>query len=154
MKILLSLILSSCFLITCSTKPQPINYGHVSCDYCKMTVVDQKYAAQLITTKGKTFVFDATECLINYKNAEENKRHKYSQILVTNYVQPTVLIDAQLATYLRSSALPSPMGVHITAIGTLEEANQLKEKHVGLLYSWKELNEGFNNLPSLNHFHQ
>jgi copper chaperone NosL len=39
-----------------------------------MTIVDKQHAAQFVNDKGKTYNFDAAECLINYLNGidEEN----------------------------------------------------------------------------------
>ena len=78
MKITKILVVIAAFISGCSNAPEPIAYGHMSCDFCKMTVVDQQYAAQLVTTKGKSFVFDAAECMINYSRVAENQRHVYS----------------------------------------------------------------------------
>ncbi len=153
MKKYLVLLCISLLLFTCSTAEQPIDYGHVSCDFCQMTVVDQRYAAQLVTTKGKVFVFDAAECMINYMQAEENQRHEYSQTLVNDYLTPTKLINAKTAYYLRSEQLPSPMGAYITAVENMEAAESLKEKHEGVIYNWEELNEVFDSLPSVDHSH-
>ena len=154
MKTLMILVLISTLLVNCGSSPQPIEYGHMSCDYCKMTVVDQQYAAQLVTTKGKSFVFDATECMINYNRAEENQRHEYSQVLVTDYLSPTKLIDAETASYIRSEQLPSPMGAFITAVEKDTDIEELKEKYNGMVYSWDELNNVFSELPTFNHDHQ
>lgn len=154
MKTLTTLIVISTLLIACSTSPQPIAYGHMSCDYCKMTVVDQRYAAQLVTTKGKSFVFDAAECMINYTRAEENKRHEFSQILVTDYLTPAKLIDAETASFIRSEQLPSPMGAFITAVENGDNAKELKEEHGGMIYNWDGLNNVFGELPAFNHNHQ
>ncbi len=153
MKNYLALLYASLSLLTCSTAEQPIDYGYVSCDFCQMTVVDQRYAAQLVTTKGKAFVFDAAECMINYTGAEENQRHQYSQMLVNDYLTPTKLINAKTAYYLRSEQLPSPMGAYITAVENIEAAESLKKNHGGEIYDWKELNKMFDNLPSINHSH-
>jgi len=137
-------------LFACGTSPQEIDYGHVSCDFCKMTVVDQRYAAQLVTTKGKIFMFDAAECMINYMQAEENERHDYSHVLVSDYMTPTKLIDAHKATYLRSPQLPSPMGAYLTALSGIEQADELLKKHGGTMHDWKEVNQGLDKLPSVN----
>jgi copper chaperone NosL len=154
MKTLLSFIALSAILIGCDNIPQPIEYGHMSCDYCKMTVVDQRYAAQLVTTKGKSFVFDAAECMINYTRAEENKRHEFSQMLVTDYLTPAKLIDAKTASFIRSEQLPSPMGAFITAVGNGSDAKELKDKNGGMIYNWDGLNNVFGELPAFNHDHQ
>ena len=153
MKNHLLLLALACFLFDCGTSPQPIDYGQVGCDFCKMTVVDQRYAAQLITSKGKMFVFDATECMINHMRMEENQRHEYSHVLVTDYTLPTTLINAQTAIYLRSPELPSPMGAYITAFSNPQKVEELKEKQEGTVYDWDALNKAFDNLPAIDHSH-
>jgi len=154
MKIIILLTAISILFVGCDNSPSPIDYGRMSCDYCKMTVVDQQYAAQLVTTKGKSFVFDAAECMINYTRAEENQRHKFSQVLVTDYLVPTKLIDAKTAAFIRSEQLPSPMGAFITAVKNSIDAKELKETHGGMIYNWEELNKVFGELPAFNHDHQ
>jgi copper chaperone NosL len=154
MKTLLALLVLSTLLVSCGTSPQPIEYGHMSCDFCKMTVVDQRYAAQLVTTKGKSFVFDAAECLINYTNTEENKRHEFSHILVTDYLTPAKLINAKTASFIRSEQLPSPMGAFITSVEKGDDAKALKDENGGMIYSWDALNNVFAELPTFNHDHQ
>ena len=36
-----------------------------------MTIVDPRYGAELVTTKGKVYKYDAVECLINSVYADE-----------------------------------------------------------------------------------
>ena len=50
---LLTLSLSSC-----STAPQPIRIGQDNCDFCKMTISDNRFGAEIITKKGKVYIFD------------------------------------------------------------------------------------------------
>ncbi len=131
----------------CEPKATPIEYGQQACDYCRMSIVDERYAAQLVSGKGKTFSFDAMECMINYKN--ENKDAHWHMELVTDYNQPRQLIPASEAIIVRSKNLPSPMGMYLTATGTEEEAKALVEENGGEIYSYPKLADGLENLPAL-----
>ena len=41
------------FLISCNIKPQKIAYGEDICHYCKMNIVDDRHASEIITKKGE-----------------------------------------------------------------------------------------------------
>ena len=41
------------FLTGCSTEPLPIRYGQDNCDFCKMTISDHRFGAEIVTKKGK-----------------------------------------------------------------------------------------------------
>ena len=55
----LSLLIILCSFFSCSKTPQPINYGTDMCHFCQMTIVTKTHAAQMVTTKGKQYKFDA-----------------------------------------------------------------------------------------------
>lgn len=148
----LGIILFTLLVIVCSCnpQPQPIDYGNVGCDYCRMTIVDKRYASQLVTDKGKAFHFDAAECMINYINEHDDN---YAHTLVTNYDQPTTLIPVENAFFVRAVTLPSPMGMYITAMSDVDKASGLSKQHDGQIYSWKQLNFQFKQLPQLQAHH-
>jgi len=55
-----------CLLTACSHEPDPIRYGKDACAHCKMTIMDKRFSAELITAKGKVFKFDAAECMAGF----------------------------------------------------------------------------------------
>ena len=58
---------------SCSTDPQPIQFGVDNCDFCKMTVSDQRYGAELVTKKGRAFKFDDIHCIKGFiENGQVN----------------------------------------------------------------------------------
>src|SRR4051794_36666745 len=60
-------ILASLFCFaSCTSGPQPINYGKDACDFCKMNIVDPQFAAQCLNTKGKSFHFDDVHCMVSF----------------------------------------------------------------------------------------
>lgn len=142
-------ILISCFMLLagCKPTPEPITYGQDGCAFCKMTIVDQRYAAELVTNKGKVYKFDAVECMINYIN--ENKDVSFAHTLVSPF-DDDKLKDAATCYYLRSEKLPSPMGMYITALSNKQTAEEFADRYEGTVYSWAELKAQFNRLPDFN----
>jgi len=133
------------FILTfmgCSVKPQEITYGSDGCHFCRMTIVDELHAAQLVTKKGKAFRFDAIECMVNHlKDVDTNSVALY---LCNHYSKPKELIDATQSTFLVSKSIPSPMGEYLTAFETRDEALGAQQKNGGELYSWDQLLDRFN----------
>ena len=136
------LILMFYFLTACNVSPQPITYGSDGCHFCSMTVVDRQHAAQIVTTKGKAFTFDAVECMVNHLKDIDSAA--VALFLVNDYDRPGELIDATNATYLISKEIPSPMGEFLTAFEEKEKAVKVKSQHGGELYTWSELLNYFN----------
>ena len=125
------------FLMSCTTKPEAINYGEDQCHYCMMTIVDKQYAGELVTNKGRVYKYDAVECLIGELN--RTGEDKFSHMLVNNYDYPGNLNEAASSFYLVSENLPSPMGANITAFSKAENRDKVHESKGGDIFSWNEL---------------
>ncbi len=134
-----TLILMLPMLTSCSPDPLKINYANDVCSHCKMSVVDQKFGAGMVTLKGKKFTFDSIECLVEYLNEKQLDEEKFAEIKVTNYMNPGSLISASTAVYLRSEKLPSPMGGYLTAYSSLKNAQEMKTKNGGEIMDWTSL---------------
>jgi copper chaperone NosL len=129
--ILLLLVLAS----SCQIEPDPMYYGEDVCAACKMTIVDQQHAAQLVTTKGKVFKYDAIECMLSAKEPDNS----YEHILVSNYLDPGAFIDARDATFVISESIPSPMGANLSAVPSPTEVDGLLRDRGGDVFSWEEI---------------
>ena len=138
-----SLFLLIILACSCSVKERPVNYGSDECAYCKMTIMDHRYGAELVTKKGKVFTFDAAECLIEYLYHHKELVLDASYLLVTSYTEPDQLIDARTATYLVSKAMPSPMGAYLTAFSSRQTAVEYQLEKAGELYTWDEVYADF-----------
>jgi len=133
----------------CTPHSEAINYGQDSCQYCQMIIVDQRYACELVTAKGKVYMFDAVECLINFTHNRSIQNPDIHFQLVTSYDQPGKLIAAGNCQYLRSAQMPSPMGMFLTPFEKMETAMKFQARHGGKIYDWVLLNDQFKNLPSI-----
>lgn len=123
-------------LAACTPEPKPILYGSDACNYCRMTIVDQQHAAELVSTKGKVFMFDAIECMVHYLGEQDQD---YALELVTDYLGTGQLVDAATCTYLISPNIPSPMGANLSAFSQAEQARAWQAENEGDLFTWEEL---------------
>lgn len=126
-------------IASCQVAPQKIDYGHEGCAYCKMTIVDGKYASQLVANTGKAYNFDAIECMINFR--KENQDKQFKLFLVANFENPGQLIDANDAIYLVSDQISSPMGANLAAFPSMKNAKVKRNLYGGDIYLWKEISE-------------
>jgi copper chaperone NosL len=143
-KILGSITLLLIILTSCKVEPKDINYGNDHCHFCDMTVVDKTHAAQYVTKKGKAYMFDAIECMVNDLN-KNNNEDTMAFLLVADYANPGNLVDAKTATFLISEKIKSPMGENLSAFSSKEIAEKVLKENGGKLYTWSTLKEKFSN---------
>lgn len=121
-------------LIGCEKGPKPIMYGNENCDYCSMTIMDDKHASEIVTQKGKVYKFDSIECMLRSLDYYEEQ---VEMILVMDFKNPGEFIDAKTAAFLVSPDLPSPMGANLTAFQSTEDAAETGFS--GTIYSWETI---------------
>ncbi|MGK7389081.1 MAG: nitrous oxide reductase accessory protein NosL [Candidatus Cyclobacteriaceae bacterium M2_1C_046] len=136
---------------SCSTGPKTIYYGEENCHFCQMTIVDQRYAAQIITDKGKDFNFDAIECMLHFEEEEEIEKDNIAGRYINTFDNPGKLIEISKVTFVQTPELPSPMGMNLT--GFVDGKNIPTVGNNMKKFTWTELNEQFgdmsNNLVNL-----
>lgn len=143
MKHYLSIFALLVFLASCSADPRPIAYGQDGCHHCKMTLMDPRFGAELVTEKGKVFVFDDVNCMLQYMDSEDGKSQMYKHVLVIDYQNPGVLLDANYAFYLKSEEFKTPMASQIVAFPDYDVLKEYKKKTGGVYLAWGELTTQF-----------
>ena len=133
------LILLSLGLLSCTPEPQPIRYGESTCAQCKMMIMDHKFGAEIVTQKGKTYIFDSIECLIAFYHSNIIEQTAIHSMWMTPYNEPGKLINATKGYYLISEDIPSPMGKFLSGYETREAAAKMQSERGGQIYSWEEL---------------
>lgn len=137
-KILLSFFVAICAL-ACTPEVEPIRYGAENCAHCMMTISDRRFGAELLTQKGRVYKFDAVECLAAFHIENANTGHTVHSLWITDFSNPGTLINAETATYLRSTTLKSPMGLYLSGYGTRDDAEAAQAEHAGVLMGWPEV---------------
>ena len=138
LKYLIYPILVVMLFASCTVKPAKINYGDDHCHYCDMTIVSKSFVSEYVTKKGKSFKFDAIECMTHEINQKYNSNN-LAYILVANFNNPGELIDARKATYLVSPAIKSPMRANLSAYNSKEQGLAAQKKYGGKLYNWSQV---------------
>jgi len=125
----------------CSIEPEPLIYGKDQCHSCKMTLMDPKFGAELVTTKGKVYKFDDINCLFNFYNEGSVNKEDFRLKLVVDFSRPEKLIDAEKAVYLKSGEIKSPMASQVAAFETTQ--TNLAAEWNATEYEWGELQNQF-----------
>jgi copper chaperone NosL len=141
-KIAMSAVMAFSFLITvtsCNAGPEPLKVGVDNCYFCKMTISDARFGAELVTKKGKVYKFDDTHCILDYLKTKEVESTNIKNIYLSNYSGKHQLIDVKNALLLQAAELRSPMAGNIAAFD-LQDSLAVVQKHFpGTIVSWSEL---------------
>ncbi|MBL0183409.1 MAG: nitrous oxide reductase accessory protein NosL [Chitinophagaceae bacterium] len=126
-------------LTSCSTGPQAITPGVDNCYFCKMTVSDTRFGAEVVT-KGRIYKFDDMHCLLSFLRSSMIEKEQVKDVYVTNYSGDHQLINAQDAMMLKSDELRSPMGGNMAAFNNNDSMAAVMKKFPGNAVNWNELN--------------
>lgn len=132
-------LLSGLLFSSCSAQPEPFKYGADNCHACKMGIVDPKFGAEIVTTKGKVYKFDDLICMVRFLKSDELKKENIKQNLVINFNKENDFIDVKKAVFFVAGDLRSPMGSNAAAFASNEEADAVKNKMQGELINWEEM---------------
>ena len=130
-------------LIGCKVEPQPLAYGKDMCHTCKMTLVDNKFGAEVVTAKGKVYKFDDTNCMINFLNSGYLEGEEIAFKLLVDYTQPGKLIPVEYGFFLKSDEIRSPMNGGIATFETEMAMGEYKKKWNAIYLGWGELQTEF-----------
>ena len=135
-----NLVLGVLFIfVACDISPVAIDYNEDQCHACKMKISDSRFGSELITKKGKVYMFDAIECMV--PELKRRGEDQFEFILVTDFTQPKKLIDARMANYLISPNQPSPMGAFLSAYQNKGDGESAQKDKRGELLTWCQLKE-------------
>lgn len=126
-------------LVSCKVEPEPLAYGEDGCAHCKMTLMDKKFGAELVTQKGKVYKFDDVNCMLDFYNSGDTPPEEFAYKLVTDFSQPGKLIEADNAFYLKSPQIQSPMASQVAAFEKEASMKEVQAEVNGIYLVWGEL---------------
>jgi len=94
----------------CNPQAEKINLGKDQCAECKMTIVDPKFGAEILTKKGKAYKFDDTHCIAAFLERRGVELSNIYHVFFVDYNGNNELVDVDSAEFVVSSRLKSPMG--------------------------------------------
>ena len=137
-------VVSSLFLFTAlsftactNNEPQPVKLNTDMCDFCKMTIADSRFFAELVTDKGRAYKFDDLVCMRQY--VIENEKMKGSTFYVCDYTLSGVLIPAKTAFFVKDESVKSPMGGNTAAFRKQQTAKDFAAKVNSISFDWEAI---------------
>ena len=127
------------FFWQCSTGPQPIRYGADACAFCKMTLMDKRYGAEITTQKGKVYFFDDVNCLVLFERDGTVKPADIAGRYIADFAHEGVLLEIEKAAFLHSENLKTPMASQIAAFAAPNDLNQVRAQVGGEELDWAQV---------------
>ena len=125
----------------CSNEPEAIKTGRDNCTFCKMTISDPRFGAEILTKKGKAYKFDDSHCLLAFIQSKSVEKKEISGIYFTDFSGTHSLVKAENAFLLRGEAFRGPMNGNIVAFGDEDSMKKISDQSKGELITWKQLEQ-------------
>ncbi len=125
-------------LSSCSVGPKPIAFGTDHCDYCAMTISDNRFGAELVTKKGRVYKFDDLHCLKGFINDKTIINTNIHSLWVVDFSMPGNLTNAENCFLLHNDKLQSPMGSNTAAFASQDSLDTYFSKYEGDKLKWQE----------------
>ncbi len=135
--VMLLIPLSFIFFSSCQSGPRPVKAGTDACSYCKMALTDLRYSAELVTGKGKVFVFDDYHCLKQFQQA--SKEATGAAVYFMDYTRVNGFFPAAQLSFLQDSLFHSPMGGNLAAFSNADSLKKYQGISKATLLDWKTL---------------
>ena len=126
-------------LLSCSVSPEPLVLGKDACYTCKMTLMDKKFGAEIVTKKGKIYKFDDLNCMIKFISSGYEPPENIAFQLAVDFSNPEKLIDTRQAFYSQSDQVKSPMSSHVAAFEKKGDLERYNKEWNGVIVTWEEL---------------
>jgi copper chaperone NosL len=119
-------------LIGCADGPPEVALNLDSCEHCRMTISDPRFAAAATTSGGRTVRFDSIECLANWVNDHPDD---WQKLWVTDATAPGTLLPIEGMRFHRGAEGSTPMGKGFAAVA----ATSAPDAWDGPVLTWTEL---------------
>lgn len=141
MKNLVVIIITLLFVSCVSDGPEPFNLGKEACSFCKMTITDPRFGAEIITTKGKVYKFDDMHCLTSFLKENTVSKADIKNMYAVNFSgnHNLIKVDENLLLY-KTDLLQSPMNGNMAAFDNKDSlAAVMHQLKGGMPLNWDEL---------------
>ncbi|NQV41587.1 MAG: nitrous oxide reductase accessory protein NosL [Candidatus Marinimicrobia bacterium] len=135
----ISVVLLAILVISCEPTVQAINYGQDGCSYCRMTIVEDLYGSEILTTKGKAHKFDSIECLAAFVIKGDLPKEKIHSLYFTDFEDAGNLYPLQGLIFVQAKKLKSPMGLNLSAFRTQKTADDVALLYFGETMTWEQV---------------
>lgn len=132
--IVMMLVLANCQSAT--LEPVAIE-AHDMCAFCRMSISEKRYAAELIDRDGEAFKFDDISCMTNFRKEKKNDGSIRATFVMD--FERREWLKAEDAFYVRSAEFKTPMSGGIVALKAESNAQAAAAKYQGTMLRFTEL---------------
>jgi len=126
---------------SCNAGPDPIKTGVDNCCFCKMTISDNRFGAEIVTKKGKTYKFDDSHCILSFIKTGALPAADIKDIYLVDYCGKHELINVNKSLLLKSAEIRGPMGGDIAAFENPDSLSKTGEHYKGIHTNWIEISK-------------
>jgi copper chaperone NosL len=130
------------FNTSCTSAPEPINYGKDECVHCKMTIMDSRFGCEIVTDKGKVFKFDDLHCMVSYIKIKDWNENNFKFLVVNDFLSGGNFLNIKNAYFLKSDLFKSPMRGDVAAFQSKEVVQKTMPANARHL-TWEGLKNEF-----------
>lgn len=116
-------------------KPEPIHLGHDHCHTCKMTITDGRFGAEVILKTGKTYKFDALNCLMEYIK----EKPEVENVFLVDFFSPGQFVKAEETYTMEYPAIHGPMGSTMLTTSQAEKLADLAKPGKAEILRWPQV---------------
>lgn len=124
---------------SCTARPEALKIGKDNCSFCKMTISDNRYGAEIITRKGKVYKFDDSHCLLSFIQSKTTEKKDIDKVYFTDFMSEHTLIQADGAFLLQSDFFRGPMNGNMAAFSNIDSMKKFAQQYKGNVVTWKQL---------------
>lgn len=132
-------MLAALVIAGCTKAPRPLVAGTDTCDFCRMTISDIRFGAELQSRTGKIHTFDAIECLASFY-LDATDRDDVLGAWVTDF-DGGRMVPVDSAYFLEGGRIRSPMGRSLVAFAATADPDALVREHGGTVLRWRDVVE-------------
>ena len=136
---LLLLVMASLLMNGCESGPEPIVAGKDNCYLCKMGITDTRYAAEVLTKKGKLYKFDDIDCLLSFVHSAMIDKQQVKEIYLVDFAGDHELVKASACFLLRDGKIHSPMNGNVIAFKNKDSLEFYMPRLKGERTNWEQL---------------
>lgn len=107
------------------------------CAYCKMTISEQRYAAEIIDLEGDVIKFDNLDCMVRYASQHALKDRANAWFVRDR--DGREWLDLRQAFLVRAASIPGPMGSGTLAVRDHSTAQILARQFSGQIVRFDDL---------------
>ena len=136
------LALAVCVLLSsCQTGPVAIVTGKDNCCFCKMTISDPRYGAELLTRKGKVYKFDDMHCVRSFLHSKMIDEGEVKDVYLVDYAGNHSLVKARESFLLQSEDIHGPMNGNTIAFKEKDSMKGMAVQLKAIATSWEQFDK-------------